>query len=42
MPEVKGESKGRNVELIIVPTAQAIEEMRQDTKGANAMLHLTC
>jgi len=42
MTEVKREAERRKVELLIVPTAQAIEELQQDTKGTNAILHLTC
>ena len=42
MREVKREAERRKVELLIVPTAQAIEELRQDTKGTNAILHVTC
>lgn len=42
MTEVKHEAEHRKVELIIVPTATAIEELRKNTKGTNAILHLTC
>jgi hypothetical protein len=42
MTEVKREAERRKVELLIVPTAQAIEELQQDTKGTNAILHVTC
>lgn len=40
MDEVKEEAKRRHVELVIVPTVEAIEELRND--HVNAVLHLTC
>ena len=42
MTEVKREAERRKVELVIVPTAAAIEELRRDKKGTNAILHVTC
>jgi len=42
MTEVKREAERRKVELVIVPTAAAIEELRRDTEGTNAILHVTC
>ena len=42
MTEVKREADRRKVKLVIVPTAAAIEELRQDTAGTNAILHVTC
>jgi len=42
MPEIKREAERRRVELVIVPTAAAIEELRGNTKGTNAILHVTC
>ena len=42
MPEVKREAERRKVELVIVPTAAAIEELRRNTQGTNAILHVTC
>jgi hypothetical protein len=42
MPEIKHEAERRKVELVIVPTAAAIEELRRNTKGTNAILHVTC
>ena len=33
-PEIKREAERRRVELVIVPTAAAIEELRGNTKGA--------
>jgi len=42
MIEVKREAKRRKVELVIAPRAAAIEELRREKKGTNAILHLTC
>ena len=42
MDEVKREAKQRKVELLILPTAQAIEEMKPDQRDTNAILHVTC
>ena len=42
MDEVKKEARHRNVELIILPTAQAIEKLKSNPKETNAILHVTC
>lgn len=42
MEEVKREAKRRKVELVIVPTARAIELLGARPKNTNAILHLTC
>lgn len=42
MDEVKREAKRRHVELVTQPTADAIETLEANPKGANAILHLTC
>ena len=42
MPEIKREAERRRVEVVIVPTAAAIEELQGNTKGTNAILHITC
>jgi len=42
MEEVKQEAKTRDVELLILPTAEAIAELEAHPKGANAILHVTC
>src|SRR4029453_1173993 len=42
MVEVKREAKRRNVELLILPTVQAIEKLKEKPAKANAILHLTC
>jgi hypothetical protein len=42
MEEVKLEAERRDVKLLILPTAQAIDALRQDSDGTNAILHVTC
>lgn len=40
--EVKKEARRRKVDLVIMPTQEAIEELRKDLSGTNAILHVTC
>ena len=40
--ELVREATRRNVELIAVPTKEAIDILRQDRAHTNAILHLTC
>jgi len=42
MEEVKREAKRRNVELLILPTAQAIAVFKGKSAEANAILHVIC
>jgi hypothetical protein len=42
MDEVKREARRRNVELLVLPTSDAIEKLRQDPDDTNAILHVTC
>jgi hypothetical protein len=42
MEEVKQVAAQRKVELVIVPTAKAIETLNQDPEKTNAILHVTC
>ena len=42
MKEVKAEAKRRKIKLMILPTAEAIEKLRQQPAGTNAILHMTC
>ena len=42
MDEVKKEAKRRHVQLLMLPTAKAIEELRKNPKETNAILHVTC
>ena len=40
--EVAEEASRRGVELIVLPTADAIEELERSSEDTNAILHLTC
>lgn len=42
MKEVKREAERRHVELVIVPTSEAIRIMGKEKESANSILHLTC
>jgi len=42
MEEVKAEARRRNVELILLPTVDAIALLQAGAKKTNAILHLTC
>ena len=42
MDEVEREAQARKVELVKVPTLQAIEELAKGGKETNAILHVTC
>ena len=42
MDEVKREAKRRKVELLILPTEEAMEFLNQRAKDTNAILHVTC
>lgn len=42
MDEVKSEAKRRGVELVILPTSEAIAELKKHPGRANAVLHVTC
>lgn len=42
MDEVKREAKDREVELLVLPTAQAIKVLQNRPKKTNAVLHVTC
>jgi hypothetical protein len=42
MEEVKQEADRRKIELLILPTAEAIKALQKEAKGANAILHVTC
>jgi hypothetical protein len=41
MDEV-AEEAARDIELVILPTDRAIEELGRDREGTNAILHVTC
>jgi hypothetical protein len=40
--EVKREAERRNIELLILPTTQAIQILKENPEDANAILHVTC
>ena len=42
MGEVKLEARRRNVQLLILPTARAIEALKREPPDTNAILHVTC
>ena len=42
MGEVKREAKRRKVELLVLPTAEAIEALKREPNKTNAILHVTC
>jgi hypothetical protein len=42
MKEVKCEAERREIELLILPTPQAIEALNQDPDKTNAILHTAC
>jgi hypothetical protein len=42
MDEVKHEAKRRHIKLLILPTVEAIEELREHPDKVNAVLHVTC
>ena len=42
MKEVKREAERRKIELLVVPTPEAIEALEQDAEETNAILHVTC
>jgi hypothetical protein len=42
MDEVRSEAIRRGVELVVVPTEQAIELLNRQPEDTNAVLHITC
>jgi hypothetical protein len=42
MEEVKQEAKRRHIQLLVLPTAQAIQVLQENPDGVNAILHVTC
>ncbi|MGH9838260.1 MAG: hypothetical protein ACREEM_05705 [Blastocatellia bacterium] len=41
MKEVQREAGRRHIELLVLPTAQAIKVFEQDSDETNAILHVT-
>lgn len=42
MEEVEHEARRRRVELVILPTAEAIARLKEHADETNAILHVTC
>jgi hypothetical protein len=42
MEEVKREARRRKIELLVVPTDEAIDALGKDGLDTNAILHVTC
>ena len=42
MDDVKREAKDRRVELVVLPTSEAIRVLQKCSKKTNAVLHITC
>lgn len=42
MENLKHEAKRRKIKLVILPTVEAIEELKQHPSDTNAILHVTC
>jgi hypothetical protein len=42
MTDVKKEAKRRKLQLIVIPTSEAIKVLRDRPDGTNAILHVTC
>jgi hypothetical protein len=42
MNEVKQEAARRHLELVLLPTAEAIKALRTASRHTNAILHITC
>jgi len=42
MQEVRDEARRREIDLVVLPTAQAIDVLTKTTKDTNAILHVTC
>lgn len=40
--EIKREAAQRRVDLVMMPTSEAIEKVNQADAGTNAILHVTC
>lgn len=42
MEDVAEEARRRGVELVVLPTSQALEELRRGGMDTNAIIHVTC
>jgi hypothetical protein len=42
LQQVREQARRRKIDLVVLPTAEAIGVLAQSTKDTNAILHLTC
>ena len=42
MQQVRDEARRRKIDLVVLPTAEAISALAKATADTNAILHLTC
>jgi hypothetical protein len=42
LQQVREEGRRRKIDLVVLPTAEAISALAQTTKDTNAILYLTC
>ena len=42
MQQVRDEARRRKIDLVVLPTAEAISALTKATADTNAILHLTC
>ena len=42
MDEVLAEAQRRGAEIVVCPTAQAIQHLQENPEATNAILHVTC
>ncbi|HVP91410.1 MAG TPA: MTH938/NDUFAF3 family protein [Terriglobales bacterium] len=42
MDEVRQEAKSRKVDVVVLPTAEAIDRLNKGLEKTNAILHITC
>jgi hypothetical protein len=42
MQEVRHEAERQKIKLLVLPTIEAIEMLKQEPKNTNAILHVTC
>jgi hypothetical protein len=42
LKQVKEQARSRGIDLVVLPTAEAIDVLNEATRPTNAILHLTC
>lgn len=42
MDQVRREAERRKIELVVLPTTEAIELLKREPEATNAILHVTC